>query len=498
MTLSKSNYLTYLKHPAWLWLEKNDKGKLPEIDDDTQAVFDAGNLFESYAEQLFLNGVKLGYKTDGHFDGSKYWGLPEATLEALNGEGSIFFQGRFEVDDLTCIFDVLERNAMGTYNLYEIKSSTKAKPEHEHDLAFQTLVIEKAGLTVESIYVVHVNTEYVRLGEVDPKEITDITEVTSAVRSIMDVTAQEVEKAKTVMSAPTMPDPSPRFARNGAFKEWLGIYRSLNGEVSTSSIYNVNGFGARKLGELEDLGVSEIEQIPEDFSLPPKLQAMTESARRGHQIIDIESIKQFLCTFQYPLYFLDYETFAGVVPPFDGLRPYQQVPFQYSLHVLESPDTELIHKEYLHTDNTMSVRPLLEHLVQDIGPEGTVIVWHQIFEKGRNAEMAALEPEYNNFLYNLNDRIIDLKIPFSESWFVDSRFKASASIKDVLPVLVPELSYKELNVRGGNTAQRLWMETVLGDKNADGKDEIMTDLRKYCELDTLAMVKIWEVLRQYE
>jgi hypothetical protein len=109
--------------------------------------------------------------------------------------------------------------------------------------------------------------------------------------------------------------------------------------------------------------------------------------------------------------------------------------------------------------------------------------------------MAAIEPNYNNFLYNLNDRVIDLMIPFSEGWFIDKGFRASASIKDVLPVLVPELSYKELNIRGGNTAQRVWMETVQGGKNQDRKEEIFNDLRKYCELDTLAMVRIWEVLK---
>lgn len=496
MILSKSNYLTYLKHPAWLWLEKHDKIKLPEIDDDTQGIFDAGNLFEEYAEQLFPSGFRLGYKTNGEFDGTKYWALPEATKEALAGENTVFFQGRLEVDGITCIFDVLERNAMGTYNLYEIKSSTKAKPEHEHDLAFQTLVLERSGLTIENIYVIHVNTEYVRRGEVDPKEITDTTEVTSAVRSLLDYTAEEIEKAKAVMNALTMPDPSPRFARNGAFKEWSKIYRSLIGEVGPDSIYRVNGFGARKIGELEDIGVTELNQIPEDFLLSPKLQSLVESSRRNERILNKEAISQFLGTLQYPLYFLDYETFAGVVPAFDGLRPYQQVPFQYSLHILESPDAELQHKEYLHTENTLSVEPLLKQLAQDIGPDGSVIVWFQTFEKGRNIEMAAMEPNYNNFLYNLNDRVVDLMIPFSEGWFIDKGFRASASIKDVLPVLVPDLSYKELNIRGGNTAQRIWMETVQGGKHQNRKEEILNDLRKYCELDTLAMVEIWKVLKQ--
>lgn len=490
MTLSKSNYLTYLKHPAWLWLEKNDKSKLMEVDDDTQAMFDAGNLFEDYAEKLFPHGVALGYKTDGEFDGKKYWALPETTREALSGEDVVLFQGRLEVDGITCIFDVLERNVIGTYNLYEIKSSTSAKPEHEHDLAFQTLVLERSGLTIENIYVVHVNSEYVRRGEIDPKEITDTTEVTSAVRSLMDFTAIEVEKAKRVMVQAEMPDPSPRFARNGAFNEWLEIYELLVGEFPEYSIYNLCTLGTRRAEELEDIGITGIKDIPDEFNLTTKQYHQVQATKLDERIINKEEIQRFMGTLQYPLYFLDYETFSGVIPPFDGLRPYQQVPFQYSLHVLESPDAPLIHKEYLHTENTLSVRPLLEQMVKDIGSEGSVIVWYQSFEKSRNAEMALLEPDFNNFLYNLNDRVIDLMVPFAEGWFIDKDFFGSASIKAVLPVLVPSLSYKELNIQGGTTAQRVWMETIQGGKNQDKKEALMVDLRKYCELDTLAMVKI--------
>ena len=164
--------------------------------------------------------------------------------------------------------------------------------------------------------------------------------------------------------------------------------------------------------------------------------------------------------------------------------------------MLESPDAELVHKEYLHTEKTLPVRSLLEQMKEDISPEGSVIVWYQSFEKGRNAEMAALEPDFNKFLYDINDRVIDLMIPFAEGWFVDKDFFGSASIKAVLPVLVPELSYKDLNVQNGTAAQRIWTQTVQEGKGVEKKDEIMTDLRKYCELDTLAMVKIWEVLNK--
>ncbi|MBY0538408.1 DUF2779 domain-containing protein [Patescibacteria group bacterium] len=494
--LSKSNYLTFLKHPAWLWLIAHEPDKIPKHDADTLAIFSAGHRFEEYAEHLFIDGYALGYNVSGHFDWKLYQSLPERTAEALQGEHKLLFQGRIEVDGLTCIFDVLERTAMGTFNLYEIKSSSSAKREHEYDLAFQTYVLEKSGITIEKISVIHVNGEYVRDGKVDSKQIADETEVTNAVRSLMLETEENISKALAVIASPTMPDPSPRFARNGAFYEWLEIYEATVGEFPEYSVYSIAGIGARKAGELEDIGAVLIGDIPEDFTLTTRQQSQVIATKRNERHIDTERITEFMGMMQYPLYFLDYETFSSVIPPFDGLRPYQQVPFQYSLHILEDPNAPLRHKEYLHTENTLPVRELLAQMAQDIGPEGTVLVWHESFEKGRNVEMASLAPEYNTFLYGLNDRVIDLKTPFSQEWFVDKDFFGSASIKAVLPVLAPDLTYKELAIQGGNTAQRIWMELVQQGFHQDKRDEILNDLLKYCHLDTLAMVRIWKYLYQ--
>ena len=494
MVISKSNYLTFLRHPAWLWLQKHTPEEIPEHDADTLAIFAAGHRFEEYAERLFPGGHTLGYTKDGHFDWELYKSLPERTEEALVGEHTVLFQGRVEVDGLTCIFDVIERTAMGTFNLYEIKSSSKASREHEYDLAFQVYVLERSGITIDKVAVIHVNSEYVRRGAIEPEQITDETDVTNAVRALLPETVENITRAKAVMAMPEMPDPSPRYCRNGSFYEWLDIYKGVAGPLPEYSIYHLAGVGARKIGELEDIGITLLADIPEEFSLTTRQRSQVLATKHNERHIDTERIGRFLATFQYPLYFLDYETFSSVIPPFDGLRPYQQVPFQYSLHIKADPRAPLEHREYLHTENTLPVAELLAQLSRDIGPEGTVLVWHESFEKGRNVEMARMAPEYNAFLYDLNDRVIDLKLPFAKEWFVDKDFFGSASIKKVLPVLVPDLTYKDLSIQGGNTAQRVWMELVQQGLHHEQRDEILADLRAYCELDTLAMVRIWEVL----
>lgn len=490
MTLSKSDYLLYLKHPAWLWLKKHDPKKLPQVDDNLQAIFDTGFLFESYAEKTFGDGVRLGFT-----DYASYLALPAQTMEAILGGAKTIFQARFEAGQLTCICDVIRIVGDKTVDLFEIKSSTSAKPEHIPDLAFQTHVLQESGFTVRNISVVHVNNEYVRHGDVNPDELSSVTVVTSKVTTELETTKQRIQDALAVVQAETMPDTSLALANNGAFGDWLGIYKSLTNPPK-DSIYDLCGLNARKVDELERAGITMLSDIPDDFALSPKQSLQVRAAKLGQPIVTPEPIKQLLESFTYPLYFLDYETLAGVVPPFDGSHPYQQIPFQYSLHILDSPDSELRHEEYLHRDSTNPCKPVAEALRSHIGDDGTVLAWNMGFEKGCNSTLAEEVPELRDFLLGLNGRMNDLMIPFAKGWYVDKDFMGSASIKKVLPVLIPHLSYTELGIHDGASAQRLWMQAVIDGKDSIDKQVLFADLIEYCKLDTLAMVEIFNLLRK--
>lgn len=444
MQISKSNYMNFLRHPAWLWIEKHDKSKIPLVDENTQALFDNGHKFEPYAESLFPEGITLGFS-----DYDEYLSLPQRTQEAISRGDKVLFQPRFEWNEFTCISDIVSFVEDSVVDLYEIKASTSAKPEHDFDLAFQAAVIEGAGLTVRNIFVIHVNNQYVRHGEIEADKITHIQEVTEKVRAKGELTAKYMPLALAVASSATMPDPDPALAKLGSKADWLKIY--------------------------ENILPSEVKVWPEDTK----------------PVIQHEAIKRFLGELKYPLYFLDYETMSGLIPYFDGHRPYQQVPFQYSLHMLRSPGAELEWSEYLHRDNSDPARPLTEQLIKDVGTEGAVLVWYESFEKSRNSELGEMFPEYKEAMEALNERVVDLIIPFKKKWYDDPRFEGSASIKKVLPVLCPELSYKALGIQEGGSAQRLWMEAVLDGKRVDQREQILADLLEYCKLDTLAMVEIY-------
>ena len=441
--------MLFLKHPAWLWVKKNDPIKIPPVDENTQAMFDAGHQFEPYAESLFPEGVSLGFS-----DYDEYRSLPQRTQDAIARGNQVLFQPRFEWRDFTCICDIISFVGENEVDLYEIKASTKAKPEHEYDLAFQTAVLEGAGLKVRNISVVHVNNQYVRSGEIKADEITSSTEITEQVRAKGVVTQKHMAQAILVAQSPTMPDPDPRFAKLGSKNDWIPIYQNI-------------------VGHNEEVESKNIEPT-----------------------VDKEAIKQFLGELEFPLYFLDYETMSGLIPYFDGHRPYQQVPFQYSLHILETPDAKLTQKEYLHKDNSDPSRPLTEQLIKDIGDKGSVIVWFEGFEKARNTELGEMLPEYKDVMEAINARVVDLMIPFQQKWYDDPRFNGSASIKQVLPVVCPHLSYKELGIQEGGSAQRLWMEAILDGKRDNEKAKILDDLVEYCKLDTLAMVEIYNCLKK--
>ncbi len=479
----------FLKHPAWLWLKKHDKSKLPEPDDNLQAIFDAGVEFEQYANKRFPDGVDIGFN-----DFSEYRSMPGRTMQAVDSNAKTIFQGRFEGDNITCICDVVDRVEKNTFDLYEIKSSTKVKPEHLPDLAFQVIVLEAAGIQVRTIAVIHVNNQYVRDGAIDPIKLSSVTDITDEVRAKIEETKSNIQRALEIIDLPELPDPSPRYAQLGSLNDWMEIYKLLGNTIDKYSIYNLIAPGVKRIGQLEDLGITFIKDIPDAFNLTPKQQVQVMATKGDERIINEGKIKDFLNTVTYPLYFLDYETAMSFTPLYDGSRPYQQIPFQYSLHVIEKPGGELTHTEYLHRDKSNPVPSLLHKLKQDLGDVGSVIVWYKSFEMGRNSEMAQMFPEFAEFLEGVNSRVIDLMESFANGWFVDKDFLGSASIKSVLPVLVPKLSYKELGVQEGASAQRLWMDAVLRDKSGIDKEKLFSDLVEYCKMDTLAMVEIWKVL----
>jgi hypothetical protein len=257
------------------------------------------------------------------------------------------------------------------------------------------------------------------------------------------------------------------------------------------------GITKRQKEALISQGIWEITDIPEDFPLKWHQRQQVKAIMDGEAQFDEELIKQELDKLVYPVYFLDYETYNSAIPIFDGFSPQQQIPFQYSLHKISDPNAKLEHFEFLSTVNGDPGPELVNHLIHDLGTTGSVVVWNKSFEMSRNKEMAKRRPDYARFLEGVNARVFDLMDIFYRGYYMHPDFHGSYSIKHVLPVMVPELTYEGLMIGKGDQAMIAWWEMINSPNDSEAKKQITIDaLLKYCELDTLAMVEIWRKLEQ--
>ncbi len=470
MNLTKSHLLAYLDAPMHLWAEYNDKFEKPLSVYD-QHLLAQGYEVEKYAKQYLENitsqDPNLELIWQRTFIDKNYEAKSDALIHKLNTD---------------------------TYDIYEIKSSTEVKKENKYDATFQFLVSNKK-IKIDKIFILHLNKEYVRYGRLNIDELfvaEDITQIVHDLKMEVDI---EREKAFSILQK------SNHQEIQACYNIKTCRCMSLcHPDLPEFSIFNIPMLSKKKKQALLDSNILQAQDVPDNFKLSYKQSLVVKSAKTNQPVINHDSLNNELERLTFPLYFLDYETFNSAIPLFDGYHPHQQMVFQYSIHVLEHPDSELTHTEHLTLNKEDPAISLVKQLKQDIGDTGSVIVWNKTFEAGRNKEMAELYPEYADFMLDLNDRMFDLADIVKDGMYVHPIFKGSWSIKNVLPVLAPHLSYKKLSIGKGDEAMIAWFKLVHGEmskgKYFSGKKQgVAGALLQYCELDTLAMVEIYKKIK---
>lgn len=467
MQLTKTEFVQYLKCPKSLWLLKHDPSSYPagEFSAFLQKITREGYEVERYVREFF----------------------------AADADRAVSFQRIFETEDgLFARADVLEGAADGRFILYEIKSSTSVKTDaaHNHlkDACFQKICARRVGQQIGAVFIVHLNGEYVRDGDIDPALMLTFVDVTDRVAAIEDETAAEIDKALALLAQAEL-DRAGCSCLYKSRTHHCDTFGLFNPEIPKPSIYSLPRLSEKKRTELVNEGVFDVLDIGAGFQLTPNQSVVVTAAQKGAPVVDVEAIRAFLSEWQFPLYFFDYETYASAVPLLDRTSPHKHFPVQYSLHVLLEDGT-LEHHDYLEREPRLPDR-LLAKLSGEIGPEGSIVSWHASFEKTRNKEMAELLPEFADFLIGVNERTVDLEDVFKRS-YVDARFDGSTSIKKVLPVICPELSYEGMGVQDGASAMDAWEKMIRAE--GEEADQIAKALLSYCELDTLAMVEIYKFL----
>ena len=423
----------------------------------------------------------------------------KVTQDLIGAKKEIIFQANFLRDNFNAAVDILELNTDGSYNLYEVKSTTDIdKKTHFHDLAFQVNLLEKFDLTIKKACLIHLNSEYVRRGETEINKLFTIEDVTETVKEMKWEVLKEMDFVLKYLNQEDEPSGYCDCVYKGRSNHCSTFHYS-NPKVPDYSVHDISRIGASKgkLQDLIDVGIFELADVPEDAFGKLSLAQQNQITAHVKDIIlqDKFNIQKELEGLVFPLYFLDYETFPCAIPRFDGFSPYQQMPFQYSLYVLESPGIEPKHLEFIFTEKSDPSLEFLKSLQSHIGESGTIIVWNKKFECKINEELAVRNPDYKLFIDAVNARVYDLMDIFGKQYYVHKDFKGRISIKNVLPVLVPELSYQDLEIKEGGTASQKWNQAVTFASQSE-KEKIVADLKAYCRLDTYAMYAIWKHLYQ--
>lgn len=337
------------------------------------------------------------------------------------------------------------------------------------------------------------NPEYVRHGALDIDELFALHDVTAELQDT-DTVQAEVARIRAIMTGPELGIAISKTKCNKFYE--CGYKGHCWRNVPKYSVFDA--FRGALADEIYETYGANLANVPIEMRDKQMHPGDIEAFLDNMDVINPDILREFTTQLKWPLYFWDYESIQAAVPMFDNLRPYQQICFLFSLHVQREPGGALEHYEYLHAEAGTDPRPgLIKHLIETIGDTGSVIVYNQGFEQGRNTEMARDFPEYADALLAINDRMVDLLMPFRNRGLYRPCQCGSASIKQTLPAFVPEMSYANLGIHNGTDTSDQFMAFMTGKQTPAQTAEMMNNLHEYCGQDTMAMVRLLDVVQGF-
>lgn len=489
--LSKSKLIAYRQCPKRLWLEIHR----PELRKDsaaTQASFGVGHAVGDIARQLYDpagKGVLLDAQRDG-FD------AVFRRSEELMGANQPVFEAGFAIEGALAFADVMlpvKRNGCRAWRMVEVKSSTGVKDYHRDDAAIQSYIAREAGVPLASIALAHIDSDWVYPGKGDYRGLLAECDLTEEAFGRGDEVREWITAAQEVVARKEEPGIGTGEQCSSPFA--CGFFEHCQSQEPQAEypVYWLPSIRARALREhIAANAALDLRDTPDGLlsELQLRVKAHTLS---GEIYFDAESAAAALKAHRLPAYFLDFETIQFAVPIWKGTRPYQMIPFQFSLHTLDA-DGKLESHAFLDISANDPSRRFAESLVAACGNSGPVFVYNAGFEGARIGELAERFPGLAAALLAIKERLVDLHPVTRENYYHPSQ-QGSWSIKAVLPAIAPELSYKSLDgVQDGGMAMDAYLEAIHPDTLPERKAEIEKQLLAYCGLDTFAMVRLWQFL----
>ncbi|MCB0345177.1 MAG: DUF2779 domain-containing protein [Bdellovibrionales bacterium] len=448
-----------------------------------QAILDQGTVVGTYATKRYPHGVEIQAQP------RQYELAAKLTQEAIERGEETIFEASFLHQGAYARVDILNKSDSG-WDVIEVKSSSHVKPEHKDDLAFQIWILNQLNIPVSGSYLMHINNQCT---------YPDLTNLFTIVDLAPDVAERlpQIEASKhELLSVINSPDAPEVDIGPHCTKPYDCLYKAhcwADKNIPVPSVFDLNKVGKRGW-DLYRRGVVDVHDITED-DLTERLHIPLQVYRTGERWVDQQKLNEHFSSWQYPLYFLDFESINPAIPRFEGTRSYQHIPFQYSLHTLETPDAELTHTDFLHTDPSDPRPALVDKLVNDIGPSGSIVVYHASFERGIISDLAAAFPDSSAQLNAMNTRLVDLEKVIIDAVY-DPKFLGSYSIKKVAPALLGEAaSYEGMAIGDGTAAMRGYEEVVGCATSHERRTNLVEYLKDYCRKDTILMVLLLAKLK---
>lgn len=482
---SKSRYVAFCDCRKRLWCEHYKPQEKKEI--DNQSILDNGNLIGDLARNYFGPFVLVESENNNLAEMVKQTSIYLQEGYTNICEASFFYKNNY------CACDILHRNEDGSFDIYEVKSTTKVVKHYYDDIAYQTYVLTHCGLKIRKTFLMHVNSFYVFKEKLDIKKYFKIEDLTIEVMNKLIEIEPMLELSDQVLSSNVPPVVSlTKQCEECSFKEYCYKENGVQEDSVLNLYFNRNKYAQLKQGIknfkdilANDVKLNEIQKRQIDFHY----DLITG------EYINVEEVENFLQQIKYPIYFLDFESNQYAVPRFNGTRPYSQVCFQYSLHILQNDDS-LQHLEFLGDERKDYREDLIKQLVHDLSDCGSIISYNKSFEMTRIKEMSQLFPAYAEKLNMLLPRFVDLADIFQKGYYYNKAMGKSFSIKSVLPALFPNdpsLDYHQLDgIHNGSEAMHSF-DNLLN-LSITEREKTRQSLLKYCCLDTYAMVKIYNFL----
>lgn len=487
--LSKTKLLAYRQCQKRLWLEIHEP-KLRKDSNATQASFDVGNEVGDVARQLFdvkSRGALINAKLEGY----------EQALErsrALLSSNQPIFEAGFAAAGALAFADVMlpvRKGGKKSWRMIEVKSSTEVKDYHRDDTAVQAFIAREAGVPLCAISLAHIDSSWTYPGGGDYQGLLCEIDLTEEAFSRGDEVQSWIAGAQKVAGKRKAPDISTGRHCNEPYEcGFYGYCASLEPQTKfpVGWLPRIQAKALKTL--IEDGGITDLRKIPDELLNERQLRVKSCSIS-GDVFFDAHGAVADLAPHKLPAYFLDFETIQFAIPRWKGTRPYQQIPFQFSIHRL-SRTGKLQHSAFLDLSGNDPSKSFAEALIASCGTNGPVFVYNAGFETARIKELAERFPRLKNQLLAINERVVDL-LRVAERRYYHPSQRGSWSIKKVLPAIAPELRYDQLDgVQDGGMAMTAFLKAISSTTKASEKEEIEQQLLAYCGLDTYAMVRLWQ------